>query len=390
VDSENDSDISSSYTPLPTKTKSGRNVNKPVAFVPTIPEPSPSVKRRKSTKTRVETALCKVCHRGTSPGNNQIVFCDGCNTPYHQYCHDPPIEKEVVQVIEKEWLCGPCERSKRSAVQVTEGLVPGNALSIEEKRAYLSTLPQTSLVSLLIDATIRHPELPIFPSNTPTILADLSIPSTNNTQAPPPPSSNIKPLPSTTQHNLSLPTTAGTPVLTNAELDTTGNTPRSHHITTDSELDPAEAQLLGESRTSHQQHHSPSSYNISSPPQFNTTKAGQQGQRPLAAPRAQPSTSNNDLDADQEYEDGYDSDPPAHFPKPGNGLARTMRPESEDLQWLVDDNFEVFSHSWKGEGNDGNGGANGTGVVATVTATTSVGVTRMVGKGLEGLAVKKV
>ena len=29
-----------------------------------------------------------------------------------------------------------------------------------------------------------------------------------------------------------------------------------------------------------------------------------------------------------------DTDPPAHYPKPGNGLARTLRPESEDLQFL--------------------------------------------------------
>lgn len=59
-----------------------------------------------------------------------------------------------------------------------------------------------------------------------------------------------------------------------------------------------------------------------------------------------------------EEDDGYDTDPPVHYPKAGQGLARTMRPESEDLQWLVDDNFEVFSHGWKG---DGSGlGADGT------------------------------
>jgi hypothetical protein len=52
-----------------------------------------------------------------------------------------------------------------------------------------------------------------------------------------------------------------------------------------------------------------------------------------------------------ELDDGYDSDPPAHYPKAGNGLARTLRPESEELQWLVDDSFEVFSHSWRGDGN---------------------------------------
>ena len=40
----------------------------------------------------------------------------------------------------------------------------------------------------------------------------------------------------------------------------------------------------------------------------------------------------------------YDTDPPAHYPKPGNGLARTLQPDFEDLEHLVDDNFEVFSH----------------------------------------------
>ena len=47
--------------------------------------------------------------------------------------------------------------------------------------------------------------------------------------------------------------------------------------------------------------------------------------------------------AEEQY-DGYDTDPPAHYPKPGNGLARTLPPDFEDLEHLVDDNFEVFSH----------------------------------------------
>lgn len=47
--------------------------------------------------------------------------------------------------------------------------------------------------------------------------------------------------------------------------------------------------------------------------------------------------------AEEQY-DGYDTDPPAHYPKPGNGLSRTLRPDFEDLEHLVDDNFEVFSH----------------------------------------------
>jgi hypothetical protein len=129
-----DSDISSSYTPLPTRTKSGRNVNKPVAFVPTISEPTPGVKRRRSTKT-ILAAQCKTCHRGTETGNNRIVFCDICSTPYHQYCHNPPIDEDVVTVLEKEWLCGPCQRSKQTVVEGTEDLVGGEALSIEEVRS---------------------------------------------------------------------------------------------------------------------------------------------------------------------------------------------------------------------------------------------------------------
>ena len=74
--------------------------------------------------------------------------------------------------------------------------------------------------------------------------------------------------------------------------------------------------------------------------------------------RAQPRVTLDMAGNRYEEDDGYDTDPPAHYPKAGQGLARTLRPESEDLQWLVDDNFEVFSHGWKG---DGSGlGADGT------------------------------
>ena len=106
-------------------------MNKPVAFVPTLPEPTQAVKRRRSTKT-ILAAQCRVCHRGTDPGNNRIVFCDGCNTAYHQYCHDPPISSEVVTVLEKEWMCGPCHRSKQNIIEGTEGLTTAEGLSIDE------------------------------------------------------------------------------------------------------------------------------------------------------------------------------------------------------------------------------------------------------------------
>lgn len=116
-------------------------MNKPVTFVPTLPEPTQTVKRRRSTKT-ILAAQCKVCHRGTDPGNNRIVFCDSCNTAYHQYCHDPPINNEVVNVLEKEWLCGPCDRSKQNVIEGTSGLVAAEGLSIDE------VCLQTSFITL--------------------------------------------------------------------------------------------------------------------------------------------------------------------------------------------------------------------------------------------------
>ena len=97
------------------------------------------------------------------------------------------------------------------------------------------------------------------------------------------------------------------------------STPPLLNVSSRSDTDPAEAQLLGESR-SH-----------------------------VLPPDIQTRTT-IDLAGNQYEDDGYDTDPPAHYPKPGNGLARTLRPESEDLNWLVDDNFEVFSHGWKGDG----------------------------------------
>jgi hypothetical protein len=129
---DDNSDVSDSHTPLPTRTKSGRNIKQPVVFVPTLPEPSQGNKRRKSTKALL-AAKCKVCHRDVDPSNNRIVFCDACSTAYHQYCHKPSISNEVVTVLEKEWLCGLCQRSRETVVGTGE-LVAAEGLSVDEVR----------------------------------------------------------------------------------------------------------------------------------------------------------------------------------------------------------------------------------------------------------------
>ncbi|KAF2828331.1 hypothetical protein CC86DRAFT_346460 [Ophiobolus disseminans] len=307
---DDNSDVSDSYTPLPTRTKSGRSVNKPVVFVPTIPEPTQGTKRRKSTKTLL-AAKCKTCHRDVDPSNNRIVFCDACSTAYHQYCHTPSIPNDVVTVLEKEWLCSPCQRLKASVATATEELVAAANLSMDQKRGYFTTLPHAKLVDLLLIATVRHPELPIYPPNVQSLIP--TIPDVKHQPPPPAPVPQRFPQPqyqhpSAFQHSsLTSPPNGHTP---------TGQIPHSHNFSSHSDMDPSEAQLLGESRDQPQQ-------------------------RPVTM----------DLAGHQyEEDDGYDTDPPAHYPKAGQGFARTLRPESEDLNWLVDDNFEVFSHGWKGDG----------------------------------------
>ncbi|KAF2432684.1 hypothetical protein EJ08DRAFT_647786 [Tothia fuscella] len=269
-----DSDVSNSYTPLPAKTKSGRAVNKPTSYVPVIPSPSTSTKKRRPYRRNPEAALCKTCQRGHSPNTNQIVFCDGCGVPYHQYCHDPPIDNDVVMIEEKQWFCSTCVRSRENTqAPNADGMVSGEALDIQEKRARLASLPQPRLIDLLLHASSLHPTLSVFPATATQSAPTASIPS--------PPGSTKPALPPNTDAD----TTAGAE---NGEADAIG------------EVEPY---------------------------------------------------------------DGYDTDPPAHYPKPGNGIARNLRPESEDLQWLVDDNFEVFSHqtNYGDEATNGNGTGGGVG-----------------------------
>ncbi len=61
-----------------------------------------------------------------------IVFCTNCNTPYHQYCHYPPIEKEVVIIAEKDWFCSKCSGPTTTPIKREDGLVNGRDLTSDE------------------------------------------------------------------------------------------------------------------------------------------------------------------------------------------------------------------------------------------------------------------
>lgn len=180
------------YAPLPTQSRSGRRITqvqtpgaagaevidledgdskkKDVKSKTTVTPITAKTPRGAPTSTRKpkptrrkpgEAAVCKNCGRGHSPAANVIVFCDGCNTPWHQYCHNPPIADEVVKIEDKEWLCGDCGLL-RSEKGVWEGRVPVGVWALSEKRRYLESVGVERLVSLVLQASSRDPELPIF------------------------------------------------------------------------------------------------------------------------------------------------------------------------------------------------------------------------------------
>jgi hypothetical protein len=174
-------------------TKSGRQVLKPTAYNPAAMDAASKRHRTGTTgssygKRTAEQALCRHCSRMHSPAANQIVFCDGCNDGWHQLCHDPWIGADVVREQSKGWFCGGC-LAKREARQgagkrkgvggeqqqqlgkggkekdkdggMGRGSWAGKPL--QQKRAYLSTLPQQELVGLLMACLEVHPDLPVFP-----------------------------------------------------------------------------------------------------------------------------------------------------------------------------------------------------------------------------------
>ena len=128
--------------------------------------------KRKRARNPAEAAVCRNCGRGHSPNTNQIVFCDGCNTPWHQFCHDRPITPTVIEFEDKEWQCADCE-IENSLANVGKGMVNAEALAqtsgidrtLKWKQDYLTSLDKNVLVSLLLKAHEQHEEMPLFEPN---------------------------------------------------------------------------------------------------------------------------------------------------------------------------------------------------------------------------------
>ena len=149
-----DTESSENFTPL-AQSRSGRKIvqsSNVIKIEDDTPTVSPSSRPGKVTPTanKVATvrgsgrkrgnskrtpggpgAVCKNCGRSPSLPGNEIVFCDGCNTPWHKYCHDPPIPNEVILTAEKEWFCSDCVVLKEEKSRL-RGKVSGQQMSLLE------------------------------------------------------------------------------------------------------------------------------------------------------------------------------------------------------------------------------------------------------------------
>ena len=179
-DEKDDTDASEEFTPI-AATSSGRRINQVKTFSPVVLDPmkglasknlqsaarapvpeSPSTgKKAKKRRKPGEAAVCINCGRGHSPNTNMIVFCDGCSTPWHQYCHDRPITPSFIQIEEKEWNCAECTTVQEERMHLA-GKVRADRMSLAEKRTYLQGLEKAELVSLLLHASTLHEDLPVF------------------------------------------------------------------------------------------------------------------------------------------------------------------------------------------------------------------------------------
>ncbi|EPE26856.1 FYVE/PHD zinc finger [Glarea lozoyensis ATCC 20868] len=306
---DSDSDDAESVTQFPKVTQSGRQIVKPAQFVPAPRETNP--KRRAPSKKTPESALCKRCGRGQSPQSNQIVFCDGCNLAWHQMCHDPPILPETVKDESAPWFCSDCNRKKGNKGAGSElRLTSWQGRSEEEvgnaslgtlqianpyqKRSYFNSLPHAQLVNLLIQATVLHPNIPIFPQIFDVLHSQAQRAQSSDRRA-------------NSHSQQSVPPSATASLFSRAEAHPNGQ------INFIRKIQPGQASPASALSPSQSLNHA-----SSAPPVINAPGGDSRESTPASPP----------------------------YPKPGNGLMAKLGPDEEDMDWLVDSNdFEAFSHT---------------------------------------------
>jgi len=238
-------------------------------------------------------------------------------------CHDPPVSDEEVKDETAPWFCVDCGRKRGIKPIITEMPrgVSWAGKSNEQKRQYLSSLPQQQLVNLLLQVTTLHPNIPIFPgtSSTPNTPFQAYIPPTlqasNSSferrttvypQQPFPPSAT---------------STAG--LFSRAEANPNGPINFIRKLPSNS-----------------------GSGSASTPPLFTTSFSPTTSSFPHAN-SAPPTLPPQQFGTGNDGGDSRESTPPSPpYPKAGQGLMAKLPADEDDIEWLVDDNdFGAFSHS---------------------------------------------
>ncbi|KAJ5947122.1 hypothetical protein N7466_000137 [Penicillium verhagenii] len=161
-------------------TRAGRAIKAPTTYEP-AQAPSPGKGKGKRAAKKESSIVCVKCHRGSSPSNNQIVFCDGCNDTWHQKCHDPPIDDYVVLVASAGWWCSKCRPVENTVPAPEKESVPrkrknllyprlgpprvinGSEYSVDARRKYLSQLSHAELAELALKVSMENPDVAMFP-----------------------------------------------------------------------------------------------------------------------------------------------------------------------------------------------------------------------------------
>lgn len=169
-----DTDATENFSPLPAQSRSGRKIFKATTFTPVVVEAStrggdnlpgrpgkggPPKKRRRRGGLN---SVCQNCGRGPSPGRNMIVYCDDCNTPWHQHCHDPPISPATVRAEEEHWSCADCETAREEKQRLV-GKISAEGMSLAEVKilSFYKT-PFYPFFCPLLFLPLFSPSVPIF------------------------------------------------------------------------------------------------------------------------------------------------------------------------------------------------------------------------------------
>ena len=329
-DSEMLSSTSEEITALPSQSRSGRRITQASSFSPLPFTPSPSQPslnehllaptstpsnhassaqnafQHKISPTKVKrkrvtaSAVCLNCLRGHSPQTNQIVFCDTCNTPYHQHCHDPPISPSILELTDSEWHCADCALASAEASFLVNRTPAPDDWSLAEKRRYLEGLEKNDLISLLLSATSIIPNFPL-------VAPDKFDPSNNSIIDP-------------TATAMSTNTTTGAVTADNITATTIPST-----------------------------NHAPGAAAAAPLPQKRSSSKKPTPDPPtgiVAAITREAALASVPLDSifHKSLEFEYPESEHLPYPRAGNGIV--LPPEGDDLDILVDEDVVTYSHSW--------------------------------------------